>query len=250
MQANDLIQPVSGLGTQQVREFFEVARRNSPCIIFIDEIDSLSRRDRMQTSTAHLNQLLTEMDGFEPSDQIMVVAATNREDMVDPALKRSGRFDLKINIPLPWRKGRQELIDFFVKRQGVYGNFSAERLAKKTAGFSPADLKNLVNLAVIDSIRKFEFRTEQNRNIVIGKWFLEKNRTLRISKENYQKSSKFDGSKKKMFKFLDEKLFEIFEYFSKQEEMQEESAEKEQFEDNLVYLKEGTTKIYRIFEIL
>ena len=250
MQANDLIQPLSGLGTQKVKEYFDVARKNSPCIIFIDEIDSLSRRDKLQTSAAHLNQLLTEMDGFEPSDRIMIVAATNREDMVDPALKRSGRFDLKINIPLPWRKGRQELIQFFVKRQGVFPNFSSDKLAKKTAGFSPADLKNLVNLAVIDSIRKFEFRTELNRNIVIGKWFLEKNRTLRISKENYRGSLEFDDSKKEMFKFLDQKLFEIFEFFSKQEEMQKGSAEKEDFENNLVYLKEGISHLFGNFEIV
>lgn len=167
MSASDLVQPFIGLGTEIVKDYFNIARKNSPCIIFIDELDSLTPRNMLGGSySAHLNQLLTEMDGFKKSDNIVVIGATNREEMVDGALKRSGRFDLKVHIPLPFRKSREELINHFVKFQKVEANFDVQKLAKKTVGFSPADIKNLINLSSIDAIKLLNFKKNNSNDFI------------------------------------------------------------------------------------
>lgn len=142
------------MGTQLVKNYFQKARAHAPSIIFIDEIDSLTPRDRQMGYTAHLNQLLTEMDGFVDSDEVVVIGASNMENSIDNALKRSGRFDLKIHIPLPWKRSRVDLIRFFCMKQNVEVGFDVETLAKKTTGFSPADLKSLVNLAKLSMLQR------------------------------------------------------------------------------------------------
>lgn len=165
LPASDLNQPLIGVGTQLVKNYFNTARRNAPCIIFIDEIDSLSPRDKNMGYTAHLNQLLTEMDGFTESEEIIVIGASNLEEGIDGALKRSGRFDLKIHIPLPWKTSREALIRYFCERQKVGVDFDVEVLAKKTAGFSPADLKSLINLAKLNSIQTEKFYDKSRRRV-------------------------------------------------------------------------------------
>jgi SpoVK/Ycf46/Vps4 family AAA+-type ATPase len=173
------------MGTQLVKNHFKMARKHSPCIIFIDEIDSLTPRDKNMGYTAHLNQLLTEMDGFKDTDDVIVIGASNMEDSIDKALKRSGRFDLKIHIPLPWRKSRIELIKFFCEKQKVDINFDVDLLAKKTNGFSPADIKNLINIAKLNTIQNENILLMDNQRIKIDKQKL-KNYITKVKKEKIE----------------------------------------------------------------
>ena len=167
LPASDLNQPYVGMGTQLVKNYFQKAREFAPSIIFIDEIDSLTPRDRNMGYTAHLNQLLTEMDGFVESDEIIVIGASNMEDSIDKALKRSGRFDLKIHIPRPWQRSRVELIRFFCAKQAVGVGFDVDNLAKKTSGFSPADLKSLVNLAKLNMLQRRKVSSRSDEPVTV-----------------------------------------------------------------------------------
>ena len=144
-----------GMGAMRIRKQFSAARQHGPSIIFLDEIDSVAGRrhpfeppEKRET----LNQILAEMDGFKQSDKVIVVAATNLEDSLDPAIIRAGRFDKTIKIPLPDQKGRTDIQNFYLKRiktQPIDPNV----LAKRTIGFSGADLKNFVNLAILNAIK-------------------------------------------------------------------------------------------------
>ncbi len=158
---------IVGLGVAKIKEIFELAKRNAPCILFIDEIDaigqsrskhSLNDNDREQT----LNQLLIEMDGFSNDTGIIVIAATNRPDMLDAALLRPGRFDRQINIELPNLEGRRDILDLHAKKFKISDNVNMMDVARGTTGFSGADLENLLNEAALHAVRSEHNVVEQS----------------------------------------------------------------------------------------
>ena len=148
-----------GVGAKRVREVFEIARENEPCIIFIDEIDAIGKKRSMNGFAANdereqtINQLLTEMDGFDNTSQIVVIAATNRIDILDDALLRPGRFDRKIQVSLPDVHGREEILKVHAKDKMLSVDVSLHDLAKQTTGFSGADLANVMNECAIRAVR-------------------------------------------------------------------------------------------------
>ncbi len=149
-----------GVGASRVRDMFEQAKKNAPCIVFIDELDALGRKrgaglgggndEREQT----LNQLLSEMDGFEKNESVILIAATNRPDVLDPALTRPGRFDRQITVPNPDVKGREQILRVHMKRVPLAPHVDVKRIARGTPGFSGADLENLVNEASLLAARQ------------------------------------------------------------------------------------------------
>ncbi len=157
---SEFIEMFVGVGASRVRKLFEVAKENKPCVIFIDEIDAIGRQrgaginggndEREQT----LNQILTNMDGFEKSDGIVVLAATNRVDILDSALTRPGRFDRKVMVSLPDRYGREEIAKIHFKNKNLASDFNYTNIAVLTSGFSGADIANLANEAAIYSVRR------------------------------------------------------------------------------------------------
>jgi cell division protease FtsH len=159
---SEFIEMYVGVGASRVRTLFDKARKNSPCVVFIDEIDAVGRQrgagiaggndEREQT----LNQILTNMDGFETADGIIVLAATNRVDILDKALVRPGRFDRKVNVGLPDYDGRLEISKIHFKNKNLQNSTNLEDIASLTSGFSGADLANLANEAAIFSVRKNE----------------------------------------------------------------------------------------------
>ncbi len=149
---------IVGLGVAKIKEIFDMAKRNAPCILFIDEIDAIGQKrsthsyndqDREQT----LNQLLIEMDGFANDTGIIVIGATNRVDMLDPALLRPGRFDRQVYIELPDMSGRREILDLYAKKVKIASDVNLQDLARGTTGFSGADLENLLNEAALHAVR-------------------------------------------------------------------------------------------------
>ena len=149
---------IVGLGVAKIKEIFEMAKRNAPCILFIDEIDAIGQKrsthsyndqDREQT----LNQLLIEMDGFANDTGIIVIGATNRVDMLDAALLRPGRFDRQVYIDLPDMAGRREILDLYAKRVKIDDSINLQDIARGTTGFSGADLENLLNEAALHAVR-------------------------------------------------------------------------------------------------
>ena len=158
---------IVGLGVAKIKEIFELAKRNAPCILFIDEIDAIGQsrskhtindNDREQT----LNQLLIEMDGFSNETGIIVVAATNRPDMLDAALLRPGRFDRQINIELPNLEGRRDILNLHAKKYKINDNVNMLDVARGTTGFSGADLENLLNEAALHAVREEHKLVEQS----------------------------------------------------------------------------------------
>ena len=146
-----------GLGSKRVRELFEQAKQNSPCIIFIDEIDALgsSRKGSgFNYNRQSLNQLLVEMDGFEERDNILVVGATNFAESLDTALKRPGRFDKIVDIPLPDVKGREEIIQLYLEKVHHDPKIDTQKVAATTTGMTGADLANLINIAVLNAVKE------------------------------------------------------------------------------------------------
>ena len=160
ISGSDFVEMFVGVGASRVRDLFNEAKKNAPCIIFIDEIDAVGRRrgaglgggndEREQT----LNQLLVEMDGFDGNLGIIILAATNRPDVLDPALLRPGRFDRQIVIGMPDIKGREELFRIYTRNKPLADDVSPEILAKRTPGFSPADIENLINEAALLTARR------------------------------------------------------------------------------------------------
>jgi cell division protease FtsH len=160
ISGSDFVEMFVGVGASRVRDMFEQAKKNAPCIIFIDEIDAVGRHRGAGLGGGHdereqtLNQLLVEMDGFEGNEGIIVIAATNRPDVLDPALLRPGRFDRQVVVGLPDVRGREQILKVHMKRVPMAGNVEVEYLARGTPGFSGADLANLVNEAALFAARK------------------------------------------------------------------------------------------------
>ena len=157
---SDFVEMFVGVGASRVRDLFEQAKKNSPSLIFIDEIDAVGRQRGAGLGGGHdereqtLNQLLVEMDGFGANEGIIMIAATNRPDILDPALLRPGRFDRQIMVGRPDRKGREAVLEVHTKKKPLDTNVSLEVLAKRTPGFSGADLENLANEAALLAVRK------------------------------------------------------------------------------------------------
>ena len=160
ISGSEFVEMFVGVGAARVRDLFEQAKRHAPCIIFIDEIDAVGRHRGAGLGGGHdereqtLNQLLVEMDGMDTSDGIILVAATNRPDILDPALLRPGRFDRRVVIPRPDVKGREEILKVHTKDKPLAPDVDLEVIAKSTPGFSGADLANLVNEAALLAARK------------------------------------------------------------------------------------------------
>lgn len=159
ISGSEFLEMFVGVGASRVRDLFEVAKKNSPCIIFIDEIDAVGRKRGSGLGGGHdereqtLNQLLVEMDGFEKNEGIIMMAATNRPDILDDALLRPGRFDRRVTIGLPDVRGREEILNIHTKDKPMAADVDIKNIAKRTPGFTPADLENLVNEAAILSAR-------------------------------------------------------------------------------------------------
>ncbi len=160
ISGSDFVEMFVGVGASRVRDMFETAKRHSPCIVFIDEIDAVGRQRGAGLGGGHdereqtLNQLLVEMDGFEPNAGIIVLAATNRPDVLDPALLRPGRFDRQVVVDRPDVKGREEILRIYMRNKPLDESVDAKTLAKMTPGFTGADLENLMNEAAILATRK------------------------------------------------------------------------------------------------
>ena len=160
ISGSDFVEMFVGVGASRVRDMFQQAKKNSPCLLFIDEIDAVGRHrgaglgggndEREQT----LNQLLVEMDGFEANENVIVIAATNRPDVLDPALLRPGRFDRQVTVTNPDKKGREEILGVHVKKVPLAKDVNLSVIARGTPGFSGADLANLVNEAALLAARK------------------------------------------------------------------------------------------------
>ena len=168
ISGSDFVEMFVGVGASRVRDMFDQAKKNAPCIIFIDEIDAVGRQrgaglgggndEREQT----LNQLLVEMDGFESNQTVIVIAATNRPDVLDPALQRPGRFDRQVVVPLPDIRGREQILKVHAKKVPLDASVDLTSLARGTPGFSGADLANLVNEAALFAGRRNKVKVDQS----------------------------------------------------------------------------------------
>ena len=160
VSGSDFVEMYVGVGAKRVRDLFDMAKKNQPCIIFIDEIDAVGRRRGAGLGGGHdereqtLNQILVQMDGFESNEGIIIMAATNRADILDPALLRPGRFDRQINVNLPDVKGREQILKVHARNKPMEADVNFKTVARITAGFSGAELANLLNEAAILAARK------------------------------------------------------------------------------------------------
>lgn len=162
ISGSDFVELFVGVGASRVRDMFKEAKKNAPCLIFIDEIDAVGRQRGAGLGGGHdereqtLNQLLTEMDGFGANEGIIIIAATNRPDVLDPALLRPGRFDRQVTVNLPDTKEREEILKVHAKNKILAENVKLENISARTPGFSGADLENLLNEAALLAVRKNE----------------------------------------------------------------------------------------------
>ncbi len=168
ISGSDFVEMFVGVGASRVRDLFEQAKRNAPCIAFIDEIDAVGRHRGTGLGGGHdereqtLNQLLVEMDGFEQNDSVIIIAATNRADVLDPALLRPGRFDRQVIVDLPDIKGREEILKVHVRKLPLGNDVNLRVIARATPGFSGADLANLVNEAALLAARRNRKKIEMD----------------------------------------------------------------------------------------
>jgi len=167
ISGSDFVEMFVGVGASRVRDLFEQAKKSAPCIVFIDEIDAVGRQRGAGLGGGHdereqtLNQLLVEMDGFNGNDGVIVIAATNRADVLDPALLRPGRFDRQVVVDVPDVRGREEILKVHVKGMPLAKDVDLEVLARRTSGFTGADLANLINEAALLSARRSETQIRQ-----------------------------------------------------------------------------------------
>ena len=185
VSGSEFVELFVGMGAKRVRDLFSEARQKTPCIIFIDEIDTIGKKRSNSNSFSSgfsgndereqtLNQLLSELDGFNNNDGILILASTNRKDILDPALIRPGRFDRIINVPLPDKQSRKSILEIYLSKKNIEENINIDFLAELTAGFSGAQIKNLVNEAAINAARVSRVIITQNdiknalEKIVIG----------------------------------------------------------------------------------
>ena len=168
ISGSDFVEMFVGVGASRVRDLFEQAKKNAPCIIFIDEIDAVGRHRGAGLGGGHdereqtLNQLLVGMDGFESNQGIIIIAATNRPDVLDPALLRPGRFDRQVIVPQPDVKGRHDILKVHTRNVPVDEHADLDKIARGTPGFSGADLENLVNEAALLAARKSKSKVEMS----------------------------------------------------------------------------------------
>ncbi len=167
ISGSEFVEMFVGVGASRVRDLFEQAKKSAPCIVFIDEIDAVGRHRGAGMGGGHdereqtLNQLLVEMDGFDSAEGVILVAATNRPDVLDPALLRPGRFDRRVVVPAPDVRGRLGILQVHAKRTPLADNVDLERIARTTGGFSGADLENLINEAALVAARMNKRQVEQ-----------------------------------------------------------------------------------------
>jgi len=186
ISGSDFVEMFVGVGAARVRDLFEQGKRNAPCIIFVDEIDAVGRLRGAGLGGGHdereqtLNALLVEMDGFTPNDGVIILAATNRPDVLDPALLRPGRFDRQIVIDMPDQKGREEILKIHTRKVKLDERVDLSRIARGTPGFSGADLANLVNEAALTAAR-------QNCPSVSQQYFEEARDKVRFGRERKSK---------------------------------------------------------------
>ncbi|HET6438454.1 MAG TPA: ATP-dependent zinc metalloprotease FtsH, partial [Anaeromyxobacter sp.] len=166
ISGSDFVEMFVGVGASRVRDLFEQGKKNAPCIIFIDEIDAVGRHRGAGLGGGHdereqtLNQLLVEMDGFESNEGVILIAATNRPDVLDPALLRPGRFDRRIVVPRPDLNGRMGILKVHTKKTPLDGSVDLSQIARGTPGFSGADIENLVNEAALYAARRNKEKLE------------------------------------------------------------------------------------------
>ncbi|MUV07850.1 ATP-dependent zinc metalloprotease FtsH [Planococcaceae bacterium Storch 2/2-2] len=166
ISGSDFVEMFVGVGASRVRDLFETAKKNSPCIIFIDEIDAVGRQRGAGVGGGHdereqtLNQLLVEMDGFEGNEGIIIIAATNREDVLDPALLRPGRFDRRITVGVPDVRGREAVLKVHARNKPLDESVNLQAIAQRTPGFSGADLENLLNEAALVAARRGKLKID------------------------------------------------------------------------------------------
>ncbi|HBW35567.1 ATP-dependent zinc metalloprotease FtsH [Desulfosporosinus sp. BICA1-9] len=167
ISGSDFVEMFVGVGASRVRDLFEQAKKNAPCIVFIDEIDAVGRQRGAGLGGGHdereqtLNQLLVEMDGFNGNDGVIIIAATNRADVLDPALLRPGRFDRQVVVDVPDVKGREEILKVHAKGKPMTTDVDLQVIARQTSGFTGADLSNLLNEAALLSARRNETQIRQ-----------------------------------------------------------------------------------------
>jgi len=177
ISGSEFVEMFVGVGASRVRDLFDQAKKHSPCIVFIDEIDAVARQRGAGLGGSHdereqtLNQILVEMDGFDTDTNVIIVAATNRPDILDPALLRPGRFDRRVVIDRPDVRGRRAILAIHVKGKPLAGDVDLDVIAKQTPGFSGADLKNLVNEAAIEKViagpeRRSRLITDEEREVI------------------------------------------------------------------------------------
>ena len=168
ISGSDFVEMFVGVGASRVRDMFDQAKKQSPCIVFIDEIDAVGRHRGAGLGGGHdereqtLNQLLVEMDGFEGNDGVIVVAATNRPDVLDPALLRPGRFDRQVVVDLPDIRGREAILKVHMRKVPLASDVDPLVIARGTPGFSGADLANLINEAALFAARYSDKKIDQS----------------------------------------------------------------------------------------
>ena len=212
ISGSDFVEMFVGVGASRVRDLFVQGKKNAPCIIFIDEIDAVGRHRGAGLGGGHdereqtLNQLLVEMDGFESNEGVILVASTNRPDVLDPALLRPGRFDRQVVVPMPDIKGRTEIIKVHFKKSPIGPGVNPEILAKGTPGFSGADLENMVNEAALIAAKKNkEHLTMDDFEDAKDKIFMGLERKSKVMREEDRRTTAYhEGGHALVARFLPE----------------------------------------------
>jgi cell division protease FtsH len=210
ISGSDFVEMFVGVGASRVRDLFVQGKKNAPCIIFIDEIDAVGRHRGAGLGGGHdereqtLNQLLVEMDGFESNEGVILISATNRPDVLDPALLRPGRFDRQVVVPLPDIRGREKILDVHMRKTPIAPNVDKTVLAKGTPGFSGADLENLVNEAALIGAKRDKEKVEmEDFEDAKDKVFMGLERKSKVIREEDRKTTAYhEGGHALVARFL------------------------------------------------